>query len=176
MNGLLNRLLATGPSLEWNPSAYPPFNAWVYGGTVATSAILLGAALFLPWRRTHASAQTDIMIMMLSITLASPIAWEHHYGILLPVFAYAAAAGARWSPLGSWTLVALGSVYFVCSNYFGVANVPVAGSLGTLAQSYLFLGALTMLLYLYRLRSVQGGEGAGQAGAYSRHPVGSPAG
>ena len=40
-------------------------------------------------------------IVVVSLTLASPIAWEHHYGVFLPVFAFMAGVLRRATPKSS---------------------------------------------------------------------------
>src|SRR5262249_13129216 len=64
---------------------YAPFNIWIYSLTVATSLALLLAAI-VPRRHDSADRLLDFCTMGLSATVASPIAWEHHCGILLPIF------------------------------------------------------------------------------------------
>ncbi len=150
INGLLNRLLATDatPAL-WKIHEFPEFNPIVYGGTLVTSALIIGAALFVPLRGKGASGLLDFLGAALSFTMASPIAWEHHYGIL-PVIYIAmmfvllnrSASRARTFGLvtllvsyiftghglgGSWTLwgalALLGLIYWVNRTPRGVAGM-----------------------------------------------------
>ena len=86
-NGLLNRLYATDPNPAlWKPHDFPLFNPIVYAGTLLTSAVLIGAALLVPLRGKGASGLLDFLGAALSFTMASPIAWEHHYGILPVIY------------------------------------------------------------------------------------------
>ena len=89
----------------------------------------------------------DFCTMALSITIASPIAWEHHYGILLPIFAVLLA-----SSLGSRTrLVLIAVSYVVISNFFPATNM-LAFTILNVAQSYLLFAALMVLLLLHTAR------------------------
>jgi hypothetical protein len=83
INGLLNRLLFNGDNLNFDPHSFPPFNPWVYFGTIISSIALISAALLQP-KQNQKGSITDLSIVALTCTIASPIAWEHHYGILLP--------------------------------------------------------------------------------------------
>ena len=95
-NGLLNRLLVNGSNLRWTPKAYAPYNAWVHAGTLATSILLVVLALaYFPGKTSKAGNSADFALMALACTMASPIAWEHHYGILLPIYALILAALLR---------------------------------------------------------------------------------
>jgi hypothetical protein len=85
-NGLLNRLLAVDDPMVWQANGFPPFNPVVYAGTLVTSALLIGACLLIPLRGRGVSGVFDFLAAALTFTVASPIAWEHHYGILPVVY------------------------------------------------------------------------------------------
>jgi hypothetical protein len=151
-NGLLNRLMSpldpeTFNSLEFSDYHFAPRLWWVYFGTMVTSILILSAALF---RRGHdgdPDRTFDFCTMALSLTMASPIAWEHHYGILLPVFAVLLAGS-----LGKWPrLLLLVVSYVVISNFFSAANA-LAWTYFNVAQSYVLFGALIVLMLLHTAR------------------------
>jgi len=152
INGLLNRLLFNGNNVNWSGKEFPPYHPIVYWGTLLSSAALIGWALR-PRRRKDALPNTyDFAFMGLAATMASPIAWEHHYGILLPIVALAVP---RLLVDQSWrraTLPAvciaylLGSHLIIATNRF--ADVPVLN----LAQSYLLFSALVFLTMIDTLR------------------------
>ena len=85
INGALNRLLFNGSSLEWQYHEFAPPHPLVYAGTLAAFVILVAAALKRPAR--GAGGVVDLSIAALATTLTAPLAWEHHYGILLPIYA-----------------------------------------------------------------------------------------
>ena len=155
MNGFLNRLLFNGNNLQWEPSLFAPFNPIVYGGTLLISALLILSAFFLVRKNMHGNV-IDFMIIALSCTIASPVAWEHHYGILLVIFAFllpyllSIQSSTSIRPMFFFALA-----YTLASNYLPifnlVANVPVLN----IVQSYLFIAALIVLVFLYGIRDGQ---------------------
>ncbi|QGZ59628.1 glycosyltransferase family 87 protein [Paraburkholderia acidiphila] len=84
-NGLLNRIFAQGDVNVFDAHGFPPYQPVVYLGTLATSVILIAAALVRP-PRGAASSLLDFLCAGLTFTLASPIAWEHHFGLLPVVY------------------------------------------------------------------------------------------
>jgi hypothetical protein len=151
VNGLLNRLLFNGNNLEWIARSFPPYNPIVYWGTLLTSIALIGLALF--WRRReykHADV-FDLSLAVLSFTIASPVAWEHHYGILLPIFAVALPATLGAYDLRKRGMILLAITFFLSSNFFQFTD-KTAATYFNILQSYLFFGAVILLFHLYKLR------------------------
>ncbi len=149
VNGLLNRLMSIRDpqayvSLDLPAGQFPPFTPWIYAITLASSiAILIGALL--PKRGSgDADRVADFAIIALSCTMASPIAWEHHYGITLPMYAILLASSLS----DRIRLVPIGVSYVLVSTFVQVANLLAGGPLNVL-QSTLFLGALVLLWLLY---------------------------
>jgi hypothetical protein len=150
VNGLLNRLLHNGNNLFWDPSAFAPYHPVVYAGTMASSLLLLGLVLLAPVRGPGRGSALDLGAAVVGCTLASPVAWEHHYGVLLPVFAalFAALCRAR-APARAW--VALGLSYALTGSALAGAN-RLAGTPWNFLQSYALAGGLLALALLLRLR------------------------
>lgn len=168
INGLLNRMLDNGGNLAFDEHGFPPYNAAVYILTLLTSVIIIGAALFPPGRRAAGTA-VDLSLAALSFTIASPVAWEHHYGILAPIYAATAPAMLARRIFGVWTAPWLAASYLLTSNYIHAAR-EAADTPFTPVQSYLFAGALMLLIALYRLRSVEAAHPAPEiASAGSAH-------
>ena len=151
VNGLVNRMLFIGNNLDWRAHDYPPFHPAVYIATVVASIVLLGTAMFWRSRAPDRGGVTDLMILLLSTTMASSIAWEHHYGIMLPMFALVTPALLRLRPCGRWTLGLLVVAYELVSLRLSITNVAAATHWNFL-QSYVLAGALLFLVLLYRLR------------------------
>jgi len=152
VNGILQRALFNGDNLGWHEDAYPPFNAWVYGGTVLASlALVSGCLLWRPRGSLRASA-ADLMLAILTCVMASPVAWEHHYGILMPFYAVLLPALVRRPVFGRATIPYLGASYVLTSNYLGITQLT-ASTRANLLQSYLLAGAVLVLVCLYRLRA-----------------------
>ncbi|UWX57872.1 DUF2029 domain-containing protein [Chlorobaculum sp. MV4-Y] len=152
VNGVMNRLLFNGNNLEWVEDSFPAYNPAVYYTTVASSAVILGVALF--WRVRHRPQLLDLALIFLSVTIASPVAWEHHYGILLPIFAVLIPAAIARRPFGKWTEAYLMTAYFLVSQKLETFTDQFANTHLNFLQSYLFFGAIMVLVLLYRLLSV----------------------
>lgn len=158
VNGLLNRWFDPGSGLDFDSTAFPPFDPVIYAGTIVTSMLLIGAALFWPARNGERGSAADLAVAALAATMASPIAWEHHYGILLPIYAYLLPRALAGHVFGRFAPAALGGSYLLTSNFIFVVNQWVASPplqslpAATLLQSYLFAGALMTLTCLYVLR------------------------
>ena len=75
--------------------------------------------------------------MAVSCTVASPIAWEHHYGVLLPVFAVVLVSALRSRARLPWLIVS----YVLASNYF-IATQLLAPTFWNFMQSYLLFATL----------------------------------
>jgi len=146
MFGLLNRAIFNGENLPYHPYVYPPFVPWVYYVTLATTAALIVLALAYPWRQ-RAGSVADLGATGVVCVIATPMAWEHHYGVLLGIFVwlwfavYRPGSGkAVWLAI-AWILIA---DFLSPFNYF--APVPVLNVL----QSYMYFGALVLLGLLIR--------------------------
>lgn len=92
VNGLLNRILSVRypdsfNNTRWLAQYYPPYYVWVYVGTLTSSLVIIGLALFGRAKQAGYLSHVDFCLMGLGLTMASPIAWEHHYGIMLPILA-----------------------------------------------------------------------------------------
>jgi hypothetical protein len=161
INGLLNRLLGNGEAVLWTKGAFPPFHPFIYYATLASSAAIMLAALFYR-ARENAGGLFDFLIAALSFTVASPVAWEHHYGILPPIYAAIFLALCARSPSRGRPLlfVLLTASYVLTAHVFPIKWAPAG--LASLVQSYLLFGALIALWLLYQARgwaSVSEAEG-----------------
>ncbi len=160
MNGLLNRLMSVAEpalygNLEFLVDRFPPFNPWVYGGTMLAAAVILLSALI----HRQRDRAVDFCTMAVSATIASPIAWEHHYGILLPVFAVLLAT----VPASRGRLVWFLASYVLASAFVPAANL-LAPTVLNVAQSYLFMAAVILLVLLHTWQSPMALGGALRAG------------
>lgn len=148
MNGLLNRWLFNGNNLYWDAKGFAPFHPVVYYGSLVVTVLLLLGAFVLPVRAGAKSSYWDIGIMILSATAASPVAWEHHYGVVVGLFA--AALPLIWvrEPKAVWILALS---YLLVSNCFTITNAIAEYPIINGAQSYLYAGILVLLYLLYRI-------------------------
>jgi hypothetical protein len=150
VNGLLNRALGNGDSLRWDPHHYPPYHPVVHAGTLLSSLALLGLTVLWRPRRPLRGGILDLCAAALAATLASPIAWEHHHGVLLPIHACLLPALLGRPVLGRATLPVL-AISFVLSSHFLPAANRLAGTPLAAAQSYLLFAALAVLALLIAL-------------------------
>ena len=150
LNGLLNRLFFNGNNLVWEGHEFAPYDARVYWPTFLSALFILGAALV--WRRNEQPTVYDFALMTLSLTMASPIAWEHHYGILLPIFAIIAPVALKRGVMGRYTAAYIVVAFFLSSHFLKFTNSLAATHLNFL-QSYLFFAAVMVMVLLYRLSS-----------------------
>ena len=152
INGLLNRLFFNGSAMKWEGDAFAPFNIFVYLGTALSSAILVGLALLGAVKSKEKGNILDLAIVALSCTIASPVAWEHHYGILLPIYAFLTPLLAKQPILGKLTFPLLGLAYVLSSNYLPIFNKVAGVAVLNILQSYLLFASLLLLAYLYILK------------------------
>ena len=147
VNGLLNRLMSLSDPAHYNnltwSATFPPFNPWVYGGTLVFSLLILGVAFANRRGADDADGVLDFCTIALACTVASPIAWVHHYGILLPIYAVLFARFVHAPRRLIWLAVS----FVFASNYFAVAQM-VAGTPFNPLQSYLLFAALAVLALL----------------------------
>jgi alpha-1,2-mannosyltransferase len=155
VNGLVNRLLMNGNNLEWDAFRFAPPNEIVRIVTLLTSILLIGGVLFFNKRVQEIDSWLGFVTAGLAFTLASPVAWEHHYGILLPIFALAFPKAwelrSRWKGGIVWLMVS----YLLTDNLYLFVNATVSTPWNIL-QSYLFFGALILLGVLVNMQIITG--------------------
>ena len=147
INGLLNRLASLAAPGQYNnvnfdAFRFPPYNSWVYWGTIASSMIILVTGLFR--KSSYMNRALSFSIAAVSLTIASPIAWEHHYGVLLPAFALVAGMLAG----DAKKLILLSISYIFVSNFIPALNLLAETPLN-IVQSYTLAGGLVFLLIMH---------------------------
>ena len=155
MFGTLNRAIGNGENLGYTPLVYTPYIRWVYLTTVSTALVLVGTVLLFPWGRLRGSTGDLAAMGVISVT-ASPMAWEHHYGIVFGVFAWAWFAYGCWQGKRPWLL---GLAAFLTLNALLGFNrlAPFHG--WNVLQSYMYFGALLLVAVLMRTaRAVTHGD------------------
>lgn len=150
-NGVLQRIFENGDIRDFGVDMFPPFHPIIYAGSMlVTLAFLTG--LFRLRRGNGAAAPFyDFMLAALVFTAASPIAWEHHYGILAPIFAALASVWILTAPSKGRAWLGIGlAVAFV------VAAVPLwelqyAPGVLHVLMSHLYFAALFVVAVLWAL-------------------------
>lgn len=161
LNGFLNRLFFNGSNLHWTADSFAPFSPYIYAATTITSVCLIALALLFPFRGSLRSGVFDFCVLALTATIASPVAWEHHYGILVPVFAYLAGSVAE-----SRDRNLLCAAFVLTSNAWSPMNIFAAVPLLNALQSLRLFGALLLLVFLYR-----NGAPRGEASVSAPYPA-----
>lgn len=147
MFGTINRMIFNGENLGYTPYVYTPYIPWVYRVTVITALALVAAVLIYPWKWLRGST-ADLAAMGIVSVAASPMAWEHHYGIVVGIAAWAWFAHACWSKQRPWIL---GIAVFLCCNFLPAFNYLWDKRGWNLLQSYLYFGALLLVGWLMHL-------------------------
>ena len=156
MFGTLNRMTFHGENLPYHPFVYSPNIPWIYRTTVLTSFALTALGLFFPWGKLRGSAG-DLGAMTILSVAASPMAWEHHYGIVFAVLAWAWFAYGAWLTRPTW-LLAL-AAFLTCNALTPIHQFLSAKVGWNILQSYLYFGALLLVFLLMRVaREVTRGE------------------
>jgi alpha-1,2-mannosyltransferase len=142
MNGLLNRMLFIGNNLTWDGThTKVAYDARVYILTLVSSAVIIALVLLHRWRRP--AGPLDFALALVGFTLASPVAYEHHFGFLPAVFllAFLALLG-RAAPFIAYMVLA--GAFLLSANFIGITDALAASHLNFL-QSYMMFGALLLL-------------------------------
>lgn len=154
VNGFLNRLLQNGDPVTWSFAHYAPFNRVVYLGTLMSS-LLLYAMLLWSIRQKKPSdtyRQLDFHVVVLGCTMASPVVWVHHYGILLPLCAASLPILLSTLPLGRWTGPLLAVAWMAVSNIFLQPSLIFANRWTGVLGSHVFFGGTILLAVLLGAR------------------------
>jgi alpha-1,2-mannosyltransferase len=144
VNGLLNRSMSLYSPEEFrNISAgegpFPPYSSLVSWGTLLSSAAMLLAAMAFTLKSRDRTA--TLCVMLAAVTMASPVAWEHHYGVLLPAFAILAPRVVSSQP----AILALVAAYLLLATYLDSAKL-LASTMINFLQTYMLVGGLIVCL------------------------------
>ena len=154
MFGLLNRAIFNGENLPYHPYIYPPFVPWIYYVTLATTAVLVLLALAYKWR-ARAGGMADLGAVGIVCVIATPMAWEHHYGVMLPIFVW------LWFGIyraGWGSVVKLALAFVLIADFLAPFNFFAAIPVANVLQSYMYFGALLLLWLLMRDAKAPGSE------------------
>ena len=151
-NSFLHRITGNDDGLTWSNAAFSPFNPIVYAGSLIATVATLVAGLWLRGVFEGEKSLLQFLLAALTFTIASPIAWEPHYGVLAPalVAVFCALLATPRSPARSKWLIGLAVIFVVSANHFPVvalfAHTPLI-----LLQSYILIAGIGMMWMLWRL-------------------------
>jgi alpha-1,2-mannosyltransferase len=144
VNGILHRLLGNGEAIDWVPRALPPYVDTIYFATTVSGLLIVGIALFSPTSRRWRGSALDLASVITGATLASPIAWEHHYGVLLPVYALALPRLITSARAGFWLLIS----YILVAVELVRPELVFANRATGLLGAHIFFGAISLFVIL----------------------------
>ena len=156
VNGILNAYF----SGKDNRSFYLPGELSdipvVYWGTLAASITVLGFVIAQPLlRRKERPNVADFGAASICTVVGSPVAWEHHYGILLPLYLVALRCtfGIDGRNRQLMAVATLAVSWILVSDFIPFAHLLAQTSV-RFVQAHCFFGALLLLGLLYKLRGL----------------------
>lgn len=141
LNGLLHRVMHIGSPVTWI-YGYPPYNRTIYLATLFSSAAILLLALAIPVLRHSARTTADFLFFAMATVMASPIAWEHHYGVFFLTF-------LLWIPLACkrWKLFfILLAIYLLMTDTWAPLT-PLMFTWWSFLISHVYFGGLALFLW-----------------------------
>jgi hypothetical protein len=155
VNGFVNRLIGNGDPVNFSPVEFAPYHPLVHSITIATSLLILGLALYRGKSAAGGDSTLDLAVMIAAATMASPIAWEHHYGAFLPLFALALPACLKL-PSSRISGLVLGASFLAVSVAVLAPDQFFSPKWRGWAASHLFFGAILLFGLLIHLRRMSG--------------------
>lgn len=154
VNGVVNRWLGNGSDLVWTTDGFAPFHPVVFAATSIAAVVFVAVPLLMrPDKNDRLAVLLHFCFATLCFVMASPVAWEHHYGILPPMFVVTSfwltsrqpvvQSYARFGILAAaWVLAA--------SQFNGLAD-RLSGTVLNMFQATHLIGALLLLLVMASL-------------------------
>lgn len=151
-NSFLHRLTGNDDGLAWSNAAFSPFNPIVYAGSLLATVATLIVGLWLRGGSDGEKSLMQFLLAALTFTIASPIAWEPHYGVLAPalVAVFCAVLAMPQSPARRMWLIGLAAIFVASANHFPVVALFAHTPLIPL-QSYILIAGIGMMWMLWRL-------------------------
>jgi alpha-1,2-mannosyltransferase len=160
VNGMISRIMSLGNNTNWDPTHFASYNSLAYCSTALTSLAFMALPLWMALRaRPQRPGVLDLCCAALCFTMASPIAWEHHYGITLPMYlvAFSYILIQPSTPTQRVQLTVLAISWVLVGSNLQVFDLLSATSLNFL-QSYVFFGAILLLGVLVSMASTLRGQ------------------
>lgn len=179
LNGFFSRLLGNGDPVTWEMSGFPPFHPVVFALTTLSTILFISLAVVMaartlprsPGSPTLAIAGLDYSIALLCFTLASPIAWEHHYGGSLPAYFITTLLALTLPRRRAIPLVVMLVLSYALTTTSHWTFVLAHRDLAWFLFSYFLAGALLLLASMLLARHWLGAPTAESASAGPRRVV-----
>lgn len=157
INGILNRVLSEIPCVDADPNAdpsspvhsswFPAYIPAVYFATLVSSLIMIAIPFVVRAKGTdRMSGLLEFCLAATLFTMASPIAWVHHYNVLLPAYLVGfKVALSYWQGRRMWIVLALLGISLA------LTGLPIASPYGptipalNLVQSHVFFGVCILV-------------------------------
>jgi hypothetical protein len=119
VNGMLQRIVGIHNWLDAPRDyfSYPPYQPVVYFGTVISSAALYLFGLTIPMLKRWQSTTADFVLFGMIATIASPIAWTHHYGLFYGATAFYLATVLKQTGRIPWSFIVC---FLLMANYIHI--------------------------------------------------------
>ena len=151
VNGFLNRLYHPDETLISYYHQWVPYNPVVYFGTLVSSVAIIAFAMLVMHRSAWRGSTLDFMSAAFCFTLASPIAWGHHFGTALPLFAaLLIATGAEPERRRTKLFLVAAATFLVFCDDWNFTDL-LGGTSFTILQSWRLFGAFAVLWLLHRM-------------------------
>jgi alpha-1,2-mannosyltransferase len=153
VNGLVNRLFHPDETLLFDYHKFPSYEWTVHLSTIGSSVLIVFFALFAVARSPgERGSVLDFMAAAFCFTLASPVAWGHHFGIAMPIFAILliATGGAVSQARRVLPFLTASLCYLMFSIDWNVSDL-LAGTRFTIFQSWRLFAAFGVLWLLYQM-------------------------
>lgn len=147
LNGLLHRVMHVGSPVT-SFYGYPPFNRKIYLATLFSSATILFLALAVPVLRHMARSAADFLLFAMAATMASPIVWQHHYGVFFLAF-------LLWMPLAfrRWNVFCILLAIYLLMTDTWAPLTPLMFTRWSFLISHVYFGGVALFLWtLFALR------------------------
>lgn len=144
-NGLLNRMLFNGNNISWDAHRYPPRHPAVIWGSALFTLFMTLLGLWLSRPRRGSSDWLTLALMLLCVSLAAPIAWEHSYGYTVPLFLFAMLAAFREDRPDAPRLALAALSFLLASHFLHFINLRFHATRLNFLQSYLFFSECILL-------------------------------
>jgi hypothetical protein len=151
VNGILNAYFSGRNNMVFDLPGLLPDVSIVYWGTLATSIVCLGLIIIPPlWKRHERPNIADFGAASICTVVGSPVAWEHHYGILLPLYLVTLRFifGINDLVPRLFALAAIAISWILVADFIPFAHL-FAQTPFRVVQAHCFFGALLLLALLY---------------------------
>jgi len=157
LGGILDRWLYHGSSLDRDPkgmipqSAFPPYIPGVYIPVVISSLVMVAVPFLIKVKGAdYVSQLIGFCLAAALFTMASPVAWVHHFNVLLPGYVVGLkGVFDRWKGPQAWVALSLVGLSFFLVGYPLVPANSLTDPAHNILQSHVFFGAFILVIVMF---------------------------